>query len=187
MVDLNTSYELNTIYQLEGSNAEISIGSPAASQQDSLTLYEKGAVIAGDMDKLPIMRSLSGSWSYDPAVLSRITASGFVVITVKCEIFNGEYDDDDWKIAEYNGIIQYDAGRIAIEMDDLEWGLAGGVVLFNKLHIKTRVVGNTNAAGAAFPAETVNYQLFIEVDWKKVTKAQKAEYIEEAIFSRVGD
>lgn len=182
------TYNLNHIYRVYVYQGEIAVG---ASEDDSetdfqLELYERSIALAGDLKKLPVLRGLSGSWSLNGAIISRMGAAGSSINGINCEIivYDANDNDEDWELIRYSLFVYQESGSHVVEKEPIVWDYEGGYVLNNTITIRIITSASNNAATNAFPEKTIEAYVFFEVDWVPATKQQVTDYINEFIFAR---
>ena len=182
------SFPLNHVEVIDSYSAGIPVGQLISTNAIELELFNKSLALAGDLKRLPFLRSIYGSVKVDPTMQAAMVASGLNVISVKFTLYNGKVDVDNI-FGEFCGHVHYSTvtNWYAIYMNDIEWGLVGGLLLNNKLNVVVTIQANSNVAGITFPGFMFTSKVFFEIDWAEISKSELTEYITEHVYADMGE
>lgn len=186
MVDIKTNYELNHIYRLILEQDVIQIGQNQTIATLDEVLYDRSLALSGDLKRIPILRSIISVFNIAAPVTARMSASGITLLKAHLSVYNDNIADVEELVYESDCLIHYNVSTNTgfIEIQNPDWEFEGGLVLNNEIRIQVTTDTNANVAGAALTEGTLDAILFLEIDWKEMTKKEMDEYIREFAFAK---
>jgi hypothetical protein len=164
-------------------NNSISIGANVNSRDVEIELYDKNLVLTEKWDKLPVLEKIDMCEVVSAAIAANILASGRLVATCAIGVYNCEADDidDDHKIASAFICVGQNAGilyNMTVAMPEQDFNIP----LRNKITLRMVTTLNDVAAGAAFAAGNIGFDMYFNIDWVKYSTEQLKEWILKEIF-----
>jgi hypothetical protein len=188
------TYSINHQYRIYvDQESAIAIGTSTGEDREELILYPKSLPLGEDMDRIPIIRAVHIYPIIAKTIVQLIKASGNYSVEAVCNVWNGSEETlsdphETMDLLAKNFLVFHldDAATEAfalMQVQDTHHYFQGGIMGKNKITIVNDIIFGANVAGAAFPTSTINFDVFIEVDWKPVTKSEFQAYITElALF-----
>lgn len=191
----NLGYNLNHQYRLYAQqDAEIAVGDKQYTKTFEILLYPKSLPLAEDMDRVPVIRAIHIVPVFAPNLLQLLGATGNYGLEGVCNVWNGVEESPAIPretmdlIAKNFFFINWDDASpqafVLSKIEDTHWSFSGGIVGSNKISIVLDIFLGVVAAGSALPANVINWDVFVEVDWAKVSHSEFQEYIMEVAFTQ---
>jgi len=183
LVDLGTKFNLNHIYQTADANDTMAGGTTYQQKVNTQELFERPLALASDLKRLPILRGLSGGIRAYASLRDNMLAAGCITSTVICSVYNGDVEADNLIGRWAAHAFYWDATKsFDLEIEPVTWDYEGGVLLMDEINIVFELANaptNPNNFGASWA-----YDLFLEIDWTPVSKAQLQDFIMEYLYAR---
>lgn len=184
--NLDEKYNLNHIYRLPISATAIAVSSSSSTNTAELELFQKSLALTSDLERLPILRGIAGCFRPNATLPVDMGGSGVANCTVTVFLYNDDEDsqDSDELLGTWEFILSHTTNVITgVAVDDITWDFEGGVLLNDKISVKLTFATSTAVATTALGFGAVD--IYLEVDWVKLTDSEFNQYIKEHIYAKM--
>lgn len=197
MVNVSQKYNLNHIYYRRLSPGNLAVGFHVEIDHYTEMLFEKSLALTSDLKRLPILRSIAITEIISRLAGAELQASGVNFATIYILILNetltagelqaifenAEFEDHDVIYSACISIVQSGGVITTHTMNESSWDFEGGLLLDNEITIGIITQTATDVAVAQLPPPAV-FDLFMEIDWVPVSKAEFTEFILENVYAK---